>query len=123
MGYLARKTSERGLPGPDGMFRSPRHSSLNWRTVSLSSFLSLNFCLVDSSQSTKGSPGSQKPGASGSGDTGMEESTGPIMIAVVGKTRAGKTSFINAVTGMSLAVGHDLDSCELFLLRSKTKGN
>ena len=52
----------------------------------------------------------------------MEESTGPIMIAVVGKTRAGKTSFINAVTGMSLAVGHDLDPCEFFLLRSKTEG-
>ena len=73
-----------------------------------------------------GSSGLQEPGGSGSGSrgTGMEAATGPIMIAVVGKTRAGKTSFINAVTGMSLAVGHDLDPCKLssFLLPSSFKG-
>ncbi|OBT73212.1 hypothetical protein VF21_08693 [Pseudogymnoascus sp. 05NY08] len=35
----------------------------------------------------------------------------PIVIAVFGKTGTGKTSFINAVTGRDLKVGHGLTSC------------
>ena len=72
---------------------------------------------VGAPQPAMGSRRLQEPGSgasgSGSGDTGMGESMEPIVIAVVGKERAGKTSFINAVTGMSLAVGHDLNPCKL----------
>ena len=36
----------------------------------------------------------------------------PVMIAVMGKTGTGKTSFVNAITEKGLIVGHELDSCE-----------
>lgn len=36
----------------------------------------------------------------------------PIVIAVFGKTGTGKTSFIKAVTGQDLHVGHGLESCK-----------
>lgn len=39
-----------------------------------------------------------------------------VMIAVMGKTGTGKTSFINAVTGKSMEVGHDLRACEFALV-------
>lgn len=39
-----------------------------------------------------------------------------VMIAVMGKTGTGKTSFINAVTGESMEVGHDLRACEFALV-------
>jgi len=39
----------------------------------------------------------------------------PVLIAVMGKTGTGKTSFINAITEKGLKVGHGLDSCEYFL--------
>jgi hypothetical protein len=35
----------------------------------------------------------------------------PIVIAVFGQTGTGKTTFIKAVTGKDLAVGHNLTSC------------
>lgn len=35
-----------------------------------------------------------------------------VFIAVMGKTGTGKTSFINAVTGNNLEVGHSLQACE-----------
>ncbi|PUU73234.1 P-loop containing nucleoside triphosphate hydrolase protein [Tuber borchii] len=35
----------------------------------------------------------------------------PVMIAVMGKTGTGKTSFVNAITEKGLTVGHGLDSC------------
>ncbi|PUU73233.1 P-loop containing nucleoside triphosphate hydrolase protein [Tuber borchii] len=35
----------------------------------------------------------------------------PVLIAVMGKTGTGKTSFINAITEEGLKVGHGLDSC------------
>ncbi|KFZ01994.1 hypothetical protein V501_09696 [Pseudogymnoascus sp. VKM F-4519 (FW-2642)] len=44
-------------------------------------------------------------------DTAIEDQRKPIVIAVFGKTGTGKTSFINAVTGRSLKVGHGLTSC------------
>lgn len=80
---------------------------------------------VGASQPAMGSPGSLGPGSSGSGsgDTSMEESIGPITIAVVGKTKSGKTSFINAVTGMSFAIEHGLDPCTLPSSPGKDEGN
>jgi len=36
----------------------------------------------------------------------------PIVIALFGQTGTGKTSFIKAVTGKDLRIGHDLTSCE-----------
>jgi len=39
----------------------------------------------------------------------------PVLIAVMGKTGTGKTSFVNAVTGGKLTVGHDLEACEYSL--------
>lgn len=36
----------------------------------------------------------------------------PVLIAVMGMSGTGKTSFINAVTEKGLKVGHGLDSCE-----------
>ncbi|TDL17992.1 P-loop containing nucleoside triphosphate hydrolase protein [Rickenella mellea] len=35
----------------------------------------------------------------------------PAIIAIMGSTGVGKTSFINKVTGQNLPVGHELDSC------------
>ena len=46
----------------------------------------------------------------GNGDT-TEVQKKPIVIAVLGKTGSGKTSFIKAVTGKDLKVGHGLTSC------------
>jgi len=40
----------------------------------------------------------------------------PIVIAVFGQTGTGKTSFIKAVTGQDLKVGHSLTSCQSFSL-------
>lgn len=40
----------------------------------------------------------------------------PIVIALFGQTGTGKTSFIKAVTGKDLKVGHSLTSCENFHL-------
>ena len=40
----------------------------------------------------------------------------PVLIAVMGKTGTGKTSFVNAVTGRGLTVGHGLEACECSLL-------
>ncbi|KFX88791.1 hypothetical protein V490_07401 [Pseudogymnoascus sp. VKM F-3557] len=46
------------------------------------------------------------------GDGGTaEDKKKPIVIAVFGKTGTGKTSFIKAVTGKDLKVGHGLTSC------------
>jgi len=39
----------------------------------------------------------------------------PVLIAVMGKTGTGKTSFVNAVTGKGLTVGHGLEACEYSL--------
>jgi len=39
----------------------------------------------------------------------------PVLIAVMGKTGTGKTSFVNAVTGTGLTVGHGLEPCEYSL--------
>ena len=39
----------------------------------------------------------------------------PVLIAVMGKTGTGKTSFVNAITEKGLTVGHGLDSCEYSL--------
>jgi len=39
----------------------------------------------------------------------------PVLIAVMGKTGTGKTSFVNAITGKGLTVGHSLEACEYFL--------
>jgi len=39
----------------------------------------------------------------------------PVLIAVMGKTGTGKTSFVNAVTGRGLTVGHGLKACEYSL--------
>jgi len=36
----------------------------------------------------------------------------PVLIAVMGKTGTGKTSFVNAVTGRGLTVGHGLEACK-----------
>jgi hypothetical protein len=36
----------------------------------------------------------------------------PIVIAVFGQTGTGKTSFVKAVTGKKLKIGHSLTSCE-----------
>lgn len=36
----------------------------------------------------------------------------PIIIAVFGQTGTGKTSFIKAVSGQNLEVGHSLTSCK-----------
>ena len=44
-------------------------------------------------------------------DDAAEEINPPIVIAVFGQTGTGKTSFIKAVTGEDLKVGHDLTSC------------
>lgn len=38
-----------------------------------------------------------------------------VMIAVMGKTGTGKTSFINAITGGSMEIGHGLRACEFYL--------
>jgi ABC-type molybdate transport system ATPase subunit len=38
------------------------------------------------------------------------------VIAVFGQTGTGKTSFIKAVTGMDLEVGHNLASCKTYHL-------
>lgn len=47
-------------------------------------------------------------------DPGTEErNKKPIVIAVFGQTGTGKTSFIRAVTGQDLQVGHSLTSCEI----------
>lgn len=40
----------------------------------------------------------------------------PIVIAVFGQTGTGKTSFIKAVTGEDLQIGHTLTSCETYYL-------
>lgn len=47
----------------------------------------------------------------GNGAT-AEDKKKPIVIAVFGKTGTGKTSFIKAVTGKDLKVGHGLTSCK-----------
>ena len=39
----------------------------------------------------------------------------PVLIAIMGKTGTGKTSFVNAITEKGLTVGHGLDSCEYSL--------
>ena len=39
----------------------------------------------------------------------------PVLIAVMGKTGTGKTSFVNAVTGRGLTVSHGLEACEYCL--------
>ena len=39
----------------------------------------------------------------------------PVLILVMGKTGTGKTSFVNAVTGTGLTVGHGLEPCEYSL--------
>ena len=39
----------------------------------------------------------------------------PVLIAVMGKTGTGKTSFVNAITGGGLTIGHGLVSCEYSL--------
>jgi len=39
----------------------------------------------------------------------------PVMIAVMGKTGTGKTSFVNAITEKGLTVGHGLEACEYSL--------
>jgi len=39
----------------------------------------------------------------------------PVLIAVMGKTGTGKTSFVNAITGKGLTVGHSLEACEYSL--------
>ena len=39
----------------------------------------------------------------------------PVLIAVMGKTGTGKTSFVNDVTGGELTVGDDLKACEYSL--------
>jgi ribosome biogenesis GTPase A len=36
----------------------------------------------------------------------------PIIVAVFGKTGTGKSSFIKAVTGKALEIGHGLESCK-----------
>ena len=41
-----------------------------------------------------------------------QENEPPIVIAVFGQTGTGKTSFIRAVTGANLQVGHGLTSCK-----------
>jgi len=40
------------------------------------------------------------------------ENKPPIVIAVFGQTGTGKTSFVKAVTGKDLQIGHSLTSCE-----------
>lgn len=47
-----------------------------------------------------------------------EEYKLPIVIAVFGQTGTGKTSFIKAVTGKDLQIGHSLTSCETHYLDS-----
>ena len=39
----------------------------------------------------------------------------PVLVAVMGGTGTGKTSFVNAVTGKGLTVGHGLEACEYSL--------
>jgi len=39
----------------------------------------------------------------------------PVLIAIMGKTGTGKTSFVNALTGKGLTVGHGLEACEYSL--------
>jgi len=39
----------------------------------------------------------------------------PVLIAVMGKTGTGKTSFVNALTDRGLTVGHGLEACEYSL--------
>jgi len=51
----------------------------------------------------------------GASDLHHRPKTPPVLIAVMGKTGTGKTSFINAVTGGKLTVGHDLEACEYSL--------
>lgn len=48
-------------------------------------------------------------------DDTIEDNSPPIVIAVFGQTGTGKTSFIKAVTGKDLQVGHDLTSCKTLL--------
>jgi hypothetical protein len=43
----------------------------------------------------------------------------PIIVAVFGQTGVGKTSFIKAVSGKDVRVGHDLNSCEFCLYFEK----
>lgn len=50
--------------------------------------------------------------AKGAKDAVSDLFSKPILIAVMGKTGTGKTSFINEVTGGSLAVGHELNACK-----------
>jgi hypothetical protein len=50
-------------------------------------------------------PGVRRPSSPG-------EKKPPIVIAVFGQTGTGKTSFIKAVTGKDLQIGHSLTSCE-----------
>ena len=40
-----------------------------------------------------------------------ESSQAAILVAVIGQTGAGKSSFINKATGASLEVGRSLESC------------
>ena len=49
------------------------------------------------------------------GGTNWGKPPPPVLIAVMGKTGTGKTSFINAITGGGLTVGHGLESCECSL--------
>ncbi len=62
-------------------------------------------------------PRAQNPSRRATREVSAETTSGedfkrPIVIAVFGKTGAGKTSFIKSVTGMDLEVGHDLESCK-----------
>jgi len=47
--------------------------------------------------------------------SGRPKTPQPVLIAVMGKTGTGKTSFVNAVTGRGLTVGHGLEACEYSL--------
>ena len=35
-----------------------------------------------------------------------------VLIGVIGMTGVGKTSFIEQITGLSMEIGHDLESCK-----------
>lgn len=53
----------------------------------------------------------------------MHFSKPDVMIAVMGKTGTGKTSFINAVTGKSMEVGHGLRACWFSLVHTLVSKN
>jgi hypothetical protein len=52
----------------------------------------------------------ESPASTNSAGTSTRKAA-PILVAVFGKTGAGKTSFIKSVTGLDLKVGHSLESC------------